>query len=162
MNPPPLLPGVSGPAVQVRVECPALRGSRQDSSHPAPLFIYFISSSFNHPPPATPPPQPPSPHIFPLSPLSLCLPQFSAFDRLTPKPCFIPAPQAAADTSFRWRGLQRLTRYRRRTAGARIYMIFQPEAKPGQGGDGREKKKEKKTKAAVTERTQRKAKARPK
>lgn len=117
------------------------------------LSIYFISSSFNRP--LLPP------HISPLSPLSLCLPQFSAFDRLTPKPCFIPAPQAAADTSFRWRGLQRLTRYRRRTAGARIYMIFQPEAKPGQGGDGR-KKNEKKRKAAVMERTQRKAKAQTK
>lgn len=161
MNPPPLLPwcqrpGRPGPCRVSRFE----RFPTRLQVTPLP-YLYLFHFFFFQPPSTRHPPHTHT-HIFPLSPLSLCLPQFSAFDRLTPKPCFIPAPQAAADTSFRWRGLQRLTRYRRRTAGARIYMIFQPEAKPGQGGDGRKKKKEKKTKAAVTERTQRKAKARPK
>lgn len=85
------------------------------------FFIFSSSSSF------------PSP-VSPLSPLSLCLPRFSTFDRLTPKPCFIPAPQAVGDTSFRWRSTRRLTHHCRRTAGARIYTIFQPKAEPGSSG----------------------------
>lgn len=85
------------------------------------VCLFIFSSSF------------PSP-VSPLSPLSLCLPQFSTFDRLTPKPCFIPAPQAVGDTSFRWRSTRRLTHYCWRTAGARIYMIFQPKAEPGSSG----------------------------
>lgn len=65
---------------------------------------------------------------FLLSPLPLYLPQISTSDKLTPKPCFISAPQAADDTSFRWRNMQWVTHYCWWTEGASIYMISHPEA----------------------------------
>lgn len=97
---------------QVHVECPILRGSEGARSPPETEPHFFFSPSLL------------------LSPLSLSLPQFSTFDKLTPKPCFIRAPQAVDDTSFRWRSTRWLT-HRWWTEGARMYMISQPGQEMG-------------------------------
>lgn len=102
-------------SLQVHVECPILRGSEgARSTHEAESHFF----------------------LFLPSPLSLSLPQFSTFDKLTPKPCFIPAPQAENDTSFRWRSMHWLTHYCWWTEGARLHTISQPEAVTGLSGDG--------------------------
>ncbi len=93
---------------QVHIECPILRGSE---------VVWITHEADSHF------------FVFLLSPLPSSLPQFSTCDRLTPKPCFIAAPPAADDTSFRLRDMQWVARYCWRTEGARIYdMISHPEA----------------------------------
>lgn len=69
--------------------------------------------------------------VFLLSPLPLSLPQSSTSDKLTLKPCFIPALQAVDDTSFRQRNMQWVTLHCWRTEEVSIYMISHPEAEMG-------------------------------
>lgn len=79
-----------------------------------------------------------------LSPLSSLLPRFSTFDRLTPKPCFIAAPRAADDTSFRWRSVRELTRAADEETELESRERLNPELETGASGGGKAPRKTKK------------------